>query len=132
MAGKRKADIETVLGMHYAGKSREEIAEALGCQKSTVQKALADAGLTKYYKADSWKCPIHPTEIQRLKDQIKIGQPIWIEVQDMDEEFRVRKKDEKCRAVGKYPHLILAKNSKGTRRTITYAELAIRERQMGT
>lgn len=127
-----KVDARMAVEMFQAGKSRKEIADVFGCKTSAVQRALSYAGFSKPYKTEERKCPIYPTEIQRLKDGIQIGQPIWIEVRDMDGEFRTRKTDEKCRVVGKYPNCILAKNSKGTRRTITYVELAVRERQMGT
>lgn len=130
--GKKKLDREEILGMYDSGLTVDGIAKAIGCYKTTVTDILRINGRTGEKMEEKWKCPIHPNEIQRLKDRIRIGQTVWIEVEEADKELRTRKKDEKCRVVGKYPHLILAKNSKGTRRTITYAELAIRERQMGT
>lgn len=126
--GRKKLDRGEILKMHEAGIPVEEIANAIGCHVTTVTDILRMNGRTRKCLEGHFKCPIHPLEIQGIKDRIQIGQIIWIEVQDMDGELRTRKKDEKCRVVEKHPHLLLALDSRGRRRTVTYAELAMRGR----
>lgn len=128
MGRKKKLDRGEILGMHESGMSAEEIANAIGCHMKTVTDILWMNGRTRKCLKGYFKCPIHPLEIQGIKDRIQIGQMIWIEVQDLDEELRTRKKEEKCRVAEKHPHLLLALDSRGRRRTVTYAELAVRGR----
>lgn len=125
---RKKLDQEKILKMYDAGLPVDEIAKAVGGHEKTVKDILRMNERIRKCSEENLKCPIHPVQIQSLKEQIQIGQMIWIEVQGIDEEFHMKKEDEKCRVVEKYPHLLLALDSRGRRRTVTYAELAVKGR----
>ena len=79
--------------------------------------------------------PIIKEEIENLRNRIRIGDVLPVEVNKIDwstESMVFRQQELRCRVVGKYKHVIEVENQKtGRRYTITYVDMLMKDRRWG-
>ena len=79
--------------------------------------------------------PITKEEIENLRNRIRIGDVLPVEVNKIDwstESMVFRQQELRCRVVGKYKHVIEVENQKtGRRYTTTYIDLLMKDRRLG-
>ncbi len=73
--------------------------------------------------------PIYLEEIQRYREQIKIGQRKVVETQKRGDNFCIEKVKELCTVIEKYRYFFFLRTTSGSRRNITYIEALIKERE---
>lgn len=79
--------------------------------------------------------PITKEEIENLRNRIRIGDVLPVEVNKIDwstESMVFRQQELRCRVVGKYKYVIEVENQKtGRRYTTTYVDLLMKDRRLG-
>ena len=79
--------------------------------------------------------PITKEEIENLRNRIRIGDVLPVEVNKIDwstESMVFRQQELRCRVVGKYKYVIEVENQKAGRRyTTTYVDLLMKDRRLG-
>ena len=79
--------------------------------------------------------PITKEEIENLRNRIRIGDVIPVEINRIDwstESMIFRQQEVRCRVVKKYKHVIEVEDRKtGRRYTTTYVDLLIKDRRLG-
>ena len=79
--------------------------------------------------------PITKEEIENLRNRIRIGDVLPVEVNKMDwstESMVFRQQELRCRVVKKYKHVIEVEERKSGRRyTTTYVDLLMKDRRLG-
>lgn len=73
--------------------------------------------------------PIYPEELQRYREQIKIGQKKVVETRVRGDGFCKKKVEETCTVIEKYKYFFVGQTLSGLRRNISYIEMLIREGQ---
>lgn len=79
--------------------------------------------------------PITKEEIENLRNRIRIGDVLPVEVNKIDwstESMVFRQQELRCRVVKKYKHVIEVEERKSGRRyTTTYVDLLMKDRRLG-
>ncbi|RHU85715.1 hypothetical protein DXC26_00590 [Clostridiaceae bacterium OM08-6BH] len=79
--------------------------------------------------------PIIKEEIENLRNRIRIGDVLPVEVNKIDwstESMVFRQQELRCRVVKKYKHVIEVEERKSGRRyTTTYVDLLMKDRRLG-
>lgn len=122
---------EQVKELYDQGLSVRETARRLGCSACLVQNRLDRQGevKTKYILSEEKeeKTPVHPEEVERYRENLKIGQQVTIFVRDADLEKKDGKKTKyktvKCIVTEKYKWHFIAEDRKGRRYSTTYIEM---------
>ena len=73
--------------------------------------------------------PIYPEELQRYRDQIKVGQKKVVETKVRGDGFCRKKVKETCTVIEKHKYFFVGQTSSGSRRNINYIEMLIMERE---
>ena len=79
--------------------------------------------------------PITKEEIENLRNRIRIGDVLPVEVNKIDwstESMVFRQQELRCRVVKKYKHVIeIEERKSGRRYTTTYVDLLMKDRRLG-
>ena len=127
--GRRRKDFDhdMVVKLYKNGESTKEISGKMGCGVSTVRRILRASGAFDEPKPSriEQKTPIYLEELEQLKNQIQIGDTLWLEEGDTKDRCP---DGGRYTVTAKYRHFLVAEKGKKERHVL-YVDLIIEGRR---
>lgn len=124
-----EVDKEKVKFLRDSGMSMTAIVAQMNCSYSTIKRVLDKAGYGTVSHAvtkETEKFPILAEEIEQFRNNLQIGETIWLE--ERDDWNRSQVTEGKYRIVAKYRWFCVARNRRGQERHVLYVDQIIKER----